>query len=286
MRVRSLPALITSAMIACGVICGCSATKGGAPAASRQNAAAVAPRASAARPASKAPSRPSAAAPPSAPTAASGPGASGSVNQRPAAAKTPMLQLGDHGHSVATLQRRLRGLGYWVGPVNGSFGDTTQQAVYALQKVAGLTRDGVVGPKTAAALASGPVPSARTHSGHVIEVNLRKDLVMIVNNGTVSEVLNTSTGGGYTYTSRGVTSVAETPTGHFQFQRTVDGMDISPLGQMWRPRYFYSGYALHGDTDVPPYPVSHGCIRISNAAIDWVWATNQAPIGSEIYIYY
>lgn len=266
MRIRLLSVVITSAVVA---LCGCSATTGSTPASHRQNVAATAPPPPSHRVA-PAPARPPAAA------------ASPAVASKPA----PMLQLGDHGHSVAVLQRRLSALGYWLGPANGRFGDTTQQAVYAFQKVAGLTRDGVVGPKTAAALASGAQPSARTHSGHVIEVNLRKDLVMIVNNGTVSAVLNTSTGGGYTYTSRGVTSVANTPTGRFQIERTVNGMDISPLGQMWRPRYFYSGYALHGDTYVPPYPVSHGCVRVSNDAIDWIWATNQAPIGTEVYVYY
>jgi putative peptidoglycan binding protein/L,D-transpeptidase-like protein len=197
-----------------------------------------------------------------------------------------MLKLGDHGHAVVTLQKRLTSLGYWLGPADGTFGDTTQQAVYALQKAAGLTRDGVVGPKTAAALARGARPHARTHHGHVIEIDLRSDLLMIVNNGKVADVLNTSTGGGYAYASGGGTAIAHTPTGTFEIERTVDGMDVSPLGELWRPRYFYGGYAIHGDGSVPPYPVSHGCARVSNSAIDWIWATNQAPIGTEVLIYY
>jgi peptidoglycan hydrolase-like protein with peptidoglycan-binding domain len=186
---------------------------------------------------------------------------------------------------VVTLQKRLRGLGYWLGPANGTFGDTTQQAVYALQKAAGLTRDGVVGPKTAAALARGARPSARTHSGHVIEVNLRSDLVMIVNNGKIADVLNTSTGGGYAYNDGGGTAIARTPIGEFRIERTVNGLDVSPLGQLWRPRYFYGGYAIHGDGSVPPYPVSHGCVRVSDDAIDWIWASDQAPIGTEVLVY-
>ena len=60
----------------------------------------------------------------------------------------PGLQLGDSGSSVRRLQELLNGLGYWVGPPNGVFGDSTQQAVWALQKAAGLTRDGVVGTRT------------------------------------------------------------------------------------------------------------------------------------------
>ena len=73
----------------------------------------------------------------------------------------PGLQLGDSGPSVRRLQELLNGLGYWVGPANGVFGDSTQQAVWALQKVAGLTGDGVVGTRTIAALATGTAPTPR-----------------------------------------------------------------------------------------------------------------------------
>ena len=31
---------------------------------------------------------------------------------------------------------------------------------------------------------------------------------------------------------------------------------------------------------VPPYPVSHGCARISNEAIEWIWAANIDPVGT------
>jgi lipoprotein-anchoring transpeptidase ErfK/SrfK len=36
---------------------------------------------------------------------------------------------------------------------------------------------------------------------------------------------------------------------------------------------------------VPPFPVSHGCVRMTNAAIDWVWANNVIPIGTEVWVY-
>ena len=31
---------------------------------------------------------------------------------------------------------------------------------------------------------------------------------------------------------------------------------------MYRPNYFYGGYAVHGMTSVPAYPASHGCVRM------------------------
>ena len=61
---------------------------------------------------------------------------------------------------------------------------------------------------------------------------------MFVTNGTLDHVLNTSTGGGYTYTEDGVTSVATTPTGHFQIYRQVNGLVVDSLGSLWRPKFF------------------------------------------------
>jgi peptidoglycan hydrolase-like protein with peptidoglycan-binding domain len=179
----------------------------------------------------------------------------------------------------------LTALGYWLGPPDGTFGDSTQQAVFAFQKAAGLTRDGVVGPKTAAALARGGVLQPRSTSGYVIEIDLAKDLMMFVNDGKIVYVLNTSTGGGYVYRSDGITAVANTPVGIFHVFRQVDGMVTDSLGQLWRPKFFQSGFAIHGDGYVPPYPVSHGCARVSNEAIDWIWANNLAPMGTTVWVY-
>ena len=110
----------------------------------------------------------------------------------------------------------------------------------------------------------------------MIEVDLEDDLLMFVTNGKLDYVLNTSTGGGYTYTDDGVTAVANTPVGQLQVYRQVDGMVIDSLGQLWRPKFFDDGFAIHGDSYVPPYPVSHGCVRVSDEAIDWIWSDNLA----------
>ena len=186
---------------------------------------------------------------------------------------------------MLALQQRLTVLGYWLGTPNGSFGDSTEQAVYAFEKAAGLSRNGIVGPATYAALTQGIVPQPRSTSGYVIEVDLEDDLVMFVTNGKIDYVLNTSTGGGYTYSEDGVTSVAITPVGHFQIYREVDGLVVDSLGALWRPKFFDAGFAIHGDSYVPPYPVSHGCVRVSDEAIDWIWASNIAPIGTAVWVY-
>jgi Putative peptidoglycan binding domain/L,D-transpeptidase catalytic domain len=195
------------------------------------------------------------------------------------------LKPGATGAAVLSLQQRLSDLGYWLGTPNGTFGDSTEQAVWALQKAAGLSRTGTVGPQTQAALAAGVLPQPRSTSGYVIEVDLEDDLVMFVTNGKIDEVLNTSTGGGYTYTQDGVTAVATTPTGHFTIYRQVNGLVVDSLGSLWRPKFFDAGFAIHGDTSVPPEPVSHGCARVSNEAINWIWANNLDPVGMTVSVY-
>jgi hypothetical protein len=197
----------------------------------------------------------------------------------------PTLNPGASGAAVAQLQTGLLSLGYWVDTTGGSFDDSTEQAVWALQKAAGLPTDGVVGPSTWAALFAGVVPHPRSTSGYVVEINLEVDLLMVVNNGHVVYTFNTSTGGGYTYTQDGSTSVADTPTGMFSIYRQTDGLVVDSLGSLWRPKFFDAGFAIHGDTSVPPVPVSHGCARISNEAINWVWANNIMPIGTAVWVY-
>ena len=41
-----------------------------------------------------------------------------------------------------------------------------------------------------------------------------------------------------TYVYGGHSYVAVTPVGHFNILRQVDGLDISHLGELWRPKYF------------------------------------------------
>ncbi|WP_179950877.1 L,D-transpeptidase family protein [Xylanimonas oleitrophica] len=198
-----------------------------------------------------------------------------------------LVQRGDEGPQVEALQQRLQDLGYFLLEVDGRYGWATQQAVWAFQKAAGLTRDGVVGPQTQQALDAGHVPAPRSASGHVLEIDVDRQLVLAVDDGRVVRVINASTGNGERFVAQGREYVARTRPGTFEVYRQVDGMHSSTLelGDMWRPKYFNGAIAVHGSPSVPPYPASHGCVRVSNAAMNWLWDDWGLPQGTTVLVY-
>jgi hypothetical protein len=194
------------------------------------------------------------------------------------------LNPGDSGAYVETVQRQLSDLGYWNGTPDGQFGQLTVQAVMALQKAAGLGRDGVFGPATRRALLAGVRPTSQV-GGTGIEIDKARQLLLVVRGGQVTMILNTSTGSGQHYSYEGQDAVALTPSGTFSVFRTVDHLDKGPLGDLWRPRYFNGGIAVHGAAAIPGYPASHGCARLSDAAMDMIWADGLMPVGSRVVVY-
>ncbi len=206
----------------------------------------------------------------------------------PTAKPTPKegdtLHPGDGGAYVRSVQQRLSDLGYWLGTPDGSYGYLTSQAVMALQKAAGLGRDGVFGPATRRALESGVRPASRV-GGTGVEIDTSRQLLLVARGGRVSMILNTSTGNNQEYEYQGSKRIATTPSGTYWFFRSVDGNDEGPLGDLWRPRYFNGGIAVHGSASVPAYPASHGCARVSNPAMNMIWANGLMPMGSRVVVY-
>lgn len=191
---------------------------------------------------------------------------------------TTTLKPGSKGPQVLALQKRLASLGYWVGTPNGYYGHATTQAVMAVQKVAGLGRDGVAGPATRRAVDKGVRPSVRTRSGRAVEIDLRRQVLVFVDGGRARMVLNTSTGASATPTPRGSYRVTWGYTA---------GWKTAPLGKLYRPKYFHQGYAVHGvaDGSVPGYPASHGCARVSTAAMDMLWKSSWLSNGAKVVVY-
>jgi lipoprotein-anchoring transpeptidase ErfK/SrfK len=202
-----------------------------------------------------------------------------------AAAQQPLLRLGSRGSAVVTLQQRLAALHYFdVGTADGVFGQNTYHAVIAFQKVQGLARDGVVGPATRARLAKPYVPAPRYRLATAsLEVNLAKQVIYYIRNGTIQRIIDASTGSGAWYYSQGRWGRAITPTGRFHIYSRYNGWQAGPLGSLYRPNYFYGGYAVHDMTSVPAYPASHGCVRMTVPTMDRMWSSLR--IGMPVAIY-
>jgi Putative peptidoglycan binding domain/L,D-transpeptidase catalytic domain len=203
-----------------------------------------------------------------------------------AEAADEMLRIGDSGPAVLEVQQRLSGLGFWLGEIDGHYGQLTRQAVMAFQKAEGLTRDGVAGPRTRQHLPAASRPEPRVAEGDRIEVDLKRQLLLVVRGGQVQWTFNTSTGNGEAYDRpSGGTGIARTPRGRFEIERQINGIREAELGVLYRPKYFRGGIAVHGSGSIPAQPASHGCVRVSNAAMDLLWSSGVAPIGTEVTVY-
>jgi len=179
----------------------------------------------------------------------------------------PHLALGARGPSVAALAQRLAELHYAVRDTGGVFDSDLVKSVVAFQKVNGLDRTGVVTPQVWERLAKAGIPHARYPGDHV-EVDKSRQVLFLVRDGRVALVSDASTG-----------ATGNTPLGLWHVYSKVPGWSWV----LWYPSYFLRGFAIHGYPDVPPYPASHGCVRIPMWLAPRLYG--QIPVGSAIYIY-
>lgn len=193
------------------------------------------------------------------------------------------LERGDYGPLVEHLQVRLSSAGFRPGEVDGTYGNATYQAVLAFEKLHGLERDGVFDPADWDLLDTRAWVRLRSEPDR-IEIDLEKQLLYLVKDDEVLNVVGISSGnGGYftNYAGRRVT--ATTPEGKYGFYFERNYNHRSYLGAMYKPFYFYGGYAIHGSPSVPGYPASHGCVRVTNADMDFL--RTELEIGMTVYLY-
>jgi peptidoglycan hydrolase-like protein with peptidoglycan-binding domain len=189
--------------------------------------------------------------------------------------RPPSLSVGMTDPAVSELARRLAALHYAVPSLSSTFGDDLVQSVYAFQKVQGIDRTGAVDAAFWARLEAAHVPTPRyADPADHIEVDKTHQVLYIVRGGAVALISPVSTAGIAGY---------YTPEGRFAIYRKVTGYDTSPLGVLLDPMYFVGGYAIHGNPSVPPYPASHGCVRVPNFVIYRLFGSE--PYGEVVYVY-
>jgi hypothetical protein len=180
-------------------------------------------------------------------------------------------------------ERRLAELGYWAGPVDGRFDDATRFALIAFQKWEGRPTTGKLTLDELQAIRNGASPKARDLGYAHVEVDVDRQVLLMINDEGSVRVLPVSTGSDKPFMDQGQMSVAYTPRGRFVVYEKSFGWENGDLGSVYYANYISGGVAIHGYLTVPPEPASHGCIRIPMFAAREV--SRLMPVGTIVLVY-
>lgn len=231
------------------------------------------------------------------------------IGTSPAIVKTSLsrsLVIGMSGTDVTQVQTRLTELGFAPGTPDGVFGDQTQQAVWAFEKlVLKVPRAQATGKVTNDMWQTMQDPIAiqprRTGAQTHMEIYLPEQVAIVFTDDKPTLVIHISSGTDQTWcdtvtldtddkgnvldppVQKSVCGVSKTPGGVFRFTRRVEGIRNGPLGGMWNPVYFNYGLAVHGANKIPLEPASHGCIRMHKRISETF--QNFVHIGDRVYVW-
>jgi N-acetylmuramoyl-L-alanine amidase len=180
-------------------------------------------------------------------------------------------------------ERRLSDLGYWTGAVDGLFDPATGLALIAFQKWEGRPITGQLTLAELEAIRTSTSPKGRELGYAHVEVDLDRQVLLVVNDDDGVRVLPISSGSDKPFIDDGQESIAHTPRGRFLVYDKVVGWEKGPFSRMYYSNYISGGVAIHGYRSVPIQPESHGCIRIPIFAAREV--SKLLPIGTIVLVY-
>jgi lipoprotein-anchoring transpeptidase ErfK/SrfK len=178
---------------------------------------------------------------------------------------------GTSGTVVRLLQKGLGKLRY-VTSHNGIYDAATQRAVMAWRKMRGMARTYSANEAVVRGVLAG---KGRFHvrypkHGHHVEADLSKQVLALIDGDRVQRIYHTASG------------APATPTVIGNFRVYLKSPGTNAKG-MVHSSYFIGGYAIHGYVDVPPYPASHGCLRVP---IPNAWSIfNWVRMGDRVDVY-
>jgi N-acetylmuramoyl-L-alanine amidase len=180
-------------------------------------------------------------------------------------------------------EQRLFELGYWTGPVDGVLDTATRSALIAFQKWEGRSVTGKLTHAELEAIRTATAPRPRDLGYAHVEVDVDRQVLMIVDENEGVRVIPVSTGNDKPFMDLGQMSVAYTPRGRFVVYDKTFGWEDGQLGSVYYANYISGGVAIHGYLSVPTYPASHGCIRIPMFAAREV--SKLMPLGTIVLVY-
>lgn len=180
-------------------------------------------------------------------------------------------------------EQRLNHLGYWTGAVDGIFDTASRSALIAFQKYEGLAITGRLTNDELEAIRNSASPKARDLGYAHVEVDIDRQVLLIVNDQGSVRVLPVSTGNDKPFMTDDKESIAYTPRGRFVVYDKSFGWENGQLGSVYYANYISGGVAIHGYLTVPTEPASHGCIRIPMFAARAVSKLMQ--VGTIVLVY-
>jgi len=229
----------------------------------------------------------------------------------PAIVKTQLaasIKYKSKGGDVLALQQRLKDLGFDPGPIDGTFGRATQQALWAFEKlILGTPPADATGVLTndlwqtmQDPIAVQPLREVGENKTHM-EIFLAKQVAIVFTNDKPVLITHISSGSNQKWCEiakydtdefgqplavpieKDICGLSKTPGGVFKFYRRVEGKRVGALGSMWNPVYFNYGIAVHGASNVPLTPASHGCVRIPMHIADYF--PSLVANGDKVYVW-
>jgi peptidoglycan hydrolase-like protein with peptidoglycan-binding domain len=179
-------------------------------------------------------------------------------------------------------ERLLAELGYWTGPVDGVFDQAARFALIAFQKLEQRPVTGRLSLEEIEAIRGSAKPLPRDGDYEHVEVDLDRQVLLLVDGKGGVRVLPVSTGSDKPFYYDGQQSIAYTPRGRFVVYDKHIGWDTLFPG-MYYANYISGGIAIHGYNRVPNVPASHGCIRIPLFAAPEL--SKRLPLGTIVLVY-
>ncbi len=184
---------------------------------------------------------------------------------------------------IKNAEQHLSDAGYWTGPIDGVFDAGSRSALIAFQKWHGRDVSGQLTIDELDVIRTSSRPGARELGYQHVEVDLDRQVLMLVDDNGSVRVLPTSTGNGKAFMDDGQESISYTPRGRFLVYDKSVGWETGPLGSVYYPSYISGGVAIHGARSVPNEPASHGCIRIPVLAAREV--SKLLKVGTIVLVY-
>ena len=171
--------------------------------------------------------------------------------------------------SVREAQQLLADLGYPAGPVDGVEGGQTRRALCAWRRLEGheVNRAGLQPEELLALRATTQLPEAPAGRGVLVDRTCQ--IIALRDGGQWQRVEAASTGRG-----------GLPRPGDYQIRRRLAGWHTSslypsPRPNMYNSLFFRGSIAIHGSGHVPTHPASAGCVRVTPATADVLFARLQ-----------